>query len=66
MGDATRNILQRMSADAKQICDISDLNILVLEKDILIGKLLTGVFREFGVPSVSTARSILLWRGKFS
>ncbi len=55
-----------MSADAKQIYDISDLNILVLEKDILIGKLLTGVFREFGVPSVSTARSILLWRGKFS
>jgi hypothetical protein len=55
-----------MSADAKQIYDISDLNILALEKDILISKQLTGVFREFGVPSVSPARSILLCRGKFS
>ena len=44
----------------------SDLNMLVLEKDILISKLLTGVFREFGVPSVPTARSTLLCRGNFS
>jgi len=32
--------------------DISQLNILVLEKHLLIRNLLTEVFREFGVPSV--------------
>ncbi len=36
--------------------DISGLTILVLEKHLLIRKLLTDVFREFGVPTVhSTA-----------
>ena len=66
MGGATRNILPRMSSDAKQTCNISDLNMLVLEKDILVSKLLTEELREFGVPSVPGERSILLYRGKFS
>ena len=38
----------------QQSYDISALNILVLEKHVLIRKLLTDVFREFGVPSVQS------------
>lgn len=39
-----------------QAYDISDLRVLVLEKHLLIRRLLTEVFREFGVPTVlSTA-----------
>lgn len=34
--------------------DISKLNVLVLEKHVLIRKLLTDVFREFGVPTVQS------------
>ena len=34
--------------------DISALNILVLEKHILVRQLLTDVFREFGVPTVQS------------
>ncbi len=34
--------------------DISKLNILVLEKHMLVRKLLTDVFREFGVPTVQS------------
>ncbi len=34
--------------------DISGLNILVLEKHILVRQLLTDVFREFGVPTVQS------------
>ena len=34
--------------------DISALNILVLEKHLLIRNLLTQVFRQFGVPSVAS------------
>ncbi|MBT3735674.1 MAG: response regulator [Gammaproteobacteria bacterium] len=37
-----------------QAYDISALNILVLEKHLLIRKLLTDVFREFGVPTVQS------------
>lgn len=37
-----------------QAYDISALNILVLEKHLLIHKLLTDVFREFGVPTVQS------------
>jgi two-component system chemotaxis response regulator CheY len=32
--------------------DISDLNVLVLEKHLLVRQLLTDVFREFGIPTV--------------
>ena len=35
-----------------QAYDLSKLNILVLEKHLLIRRLLTDVFREFGVPSI--------------
>ncbi|MEK9726387.1 MAG: response regulator [Rhodospirillaceae bacterium] len=46
----------------QQAYDISALNILVLEKHVLIRKLLTDVFREFGVPSVqSTADPDMAW-----
>lgn len=38
----------------QQSYDISALNILVLEKHVLIRKLLTDVFREFGVPTVQS------------
>ena len=34
--------------------DISSLNILVLEKHLLVRQLLTDVFREFGVPTVQS------------
>jgi len=37
-----------------QAYDISQLNIMVLEKHVLIRKLLTDVFREFGVPTVQS------------
>ena len=37
-----------------QSYDITGLNVLVLEKHLLIRKLLTDVFREFGVPSVQS------------
>ena len=37
-----------------QAYDISKLSFLVLEKHLLIRKLLTDVFREFGVPSVQS------------
>ncbi len=43
--------------------DISDLNVLVLEKHLLIRNLLTEVFREFGVPSVhSTPEPQKAWK----
>ncbi len=46
----------------QQSYDISSLNILVLEKHVLIRKLLTDVFREFGVPSVqSTPDPEIAW-----
>ena len=46
----------------QQAYDISGLNVLVLEKHVLIRKLLTDVFREFGVPSVqSTADPGTAW-----
>lgn len=32
--------------------DISELNVLVLEKHLLVRQLLTEVFREFGIPTV--------------
>jgi DNA-binding response OmpR family regulator len=32
--------------------DISELNVLVLEKHLLVRQLLTDVFREFGIPTV--------------
>jgi len=38
----------------QQSYDISALNILVLEKHVLLRKLLTDVFREFGVPTVQS------------
>ena len=42
--------------------DISNLNVLVLEKHVLIRKLLTDVFREFGVPTVqSTPEPAKAW-----
>jgi len=42
--------------------DISGLNVLVLEKHVLIRKLLTDVFREFGVPTVqSTPDPVKAW-----
>ena len=42
--------------------DISSLNILVLEKHLLVRQLLTDVFREFGVPTVqSTADPGKAW-----
>ena len=34
--------------------DISSLNVLVLEKHLLVRQLLTDVFREFGVPTVQS------------
>ncbi len=43
--------------------DISGLNILVLENHVLIRKLLTDVFKEFGVPTVySTADKETAWK----
>ncbi|MBT6093355.1 MAG: response regulator [Rhodospirillaceae bacterium] len=43
--------------------DISGLNVLVLEKHLLIRNLLTEVFREFGVPSVhSTPEPKKAWK----
>jgi two-component system, chemotaxis family, chemotaxis protein CheY len=43
--------------------DISKLNILVLEKHVLVRKLLTEVFKEFGVPTVhSTADPEMAWQ----
>lgn len=42
--------------------DISALNILVLEKHVLVRQLLTDVFREFGVPTVqSTSNPDVAW-----
>jgi two-component system, chemotaxis family, chemotaxis protein CheY len=42
--------------------DISALNVLVLEKHILVRQLLTDVFREFGVPTVhSTPEPSKAW-----
>ncbi len=42
--------------------DITKLNILVLEKHVLVRKLLTEVFTEFGVPNVqSTAEPQVAW-----
>ena len=42
--------------------DITKLNILVLEKHVLVRKLLTEVFVEFGVPNVqSTAEPEIAW-----
>ncbi len=42
--------------------DISGLNILVLEKHLLIRNLLTDVFKEFGVPTVhSTGDLTMAW-----
>ena len=42
--------------------DLSELSILVLEKHLLIRKLLTDVFSEFGVPTVqSTADPQIAW-----
>jgi len=42
--------------------DITKLNILVLEKHVLVRKLLTEVFTEFGVPNVqSTADPAVAW-----
>jgi len=40
-----------------QSYDISALNILVLEKHVLLRKLLTDVFSEFGVPTVQNTPS---------
>ena len=37
-----------------QAYDLTDLNILVLEKHLLIRRLLTSVFSEFGVPTVQS------------
>lgn len=43
--------------------DISGLNILVLEKQLLIRNLLTDVFKEFGVPTVhSTGDLSMAWK----
>jgi len=43
--------------------DISGLNILVLEQHVLVRKLLTEVFREFGIPTVhSTASAETAWQ----
>lgn len=43
--------------------DISELDILVLEQHVLIRKLLTEVFKEFGVPTVhSTASPEIAWQ----
>jgi two-component system, chemotaxis family, chemotaxis protein CheY len=43
--------------------DISGLNILVLEKSVLIRRLLTDVFTAFGVPTVhSTADMATAWK----
>ncbi len=43
--------------------DISGLNILVLEKNLLIRRLLTDVFKEFGVPTVhSTGDLAMAWK----
>jgi len=43
--------------------DISELNILVLEQHVLVRKLLTEVFKEFGVPTVhSTASPQMAWQ----
>ncbi len=43
--------------------DISGLNILVLEKHVLIRKLLTDVFKQFGVPTVhSTSNLQTAWQ----
>ncbi len=43
--------------------DISELDILVLESDVLVRKLLTEVFKEFGVPTVhSTSRPEMAWQ----
>jgi len=41
-----------------QAYDISGLNILVLEKNLLIRRLLTEVFREFGVPTVQSTANV--------
>jgi len=41
-----------------QAYDISGLNILVLEKNVLIRRLLTDVFREFGVPTVQSTANV--------
>jgi len=43
--------------------DISNINILVLENQILVRKLLTEVFTQFGVPTVhSTADPVMAWK----
>ncbi len=45
-----------------QAYDLSELSILVLEKHLLIRKLLTDVFSEFGVPTVqSTSDPDIAW-----
>jgi len=45
-----------------QAYDLTQLSILVLEKHLLIRKLLTDVFREFGVPTVqSTPDPRIAW-----
>ncbi len=45
-----------------QAYDLTQLSILVLEKHLLIRKLLTDVFSEFGVPTVqSTGDPQIAW-----
>ena len=45
-----------------QAYDLSELSILVLEKHLLIRKLLTDVFNEFGVPTTqSTSDPEIAW-----
>ena len=44
----------RLNGETMRVYDLTKLSILVLEKDLLILRLLTDVFREFGMPPVQS------------